>query len=208
MLACARNGPSRRCHLAQRVAHDAPRRRTWTSTLQMVSRAFLGLGVRLAVEDVDHALGHGEVAGGQHHDHAVVLLLVDAHLREGRDVVHARVGARVGGEDHPGVEADGDAIGHGAILLHHRRGEEARLDVAGELLRRVEEFGEVLVQARRRRCRRSARTAGPPGSGPRWRSVSPDCAFFTRSSVSNTWLAGRSAGSAGCRRAGSAARRA
>ena len=41
--------------------------------------------------------------------------LVDDHLAEGADVVHARVGARVGQEHQSGVEFDADAIGHACL---------------------------------------------------------------------------------------------
>ena len=64
-------------HLAQRVAHEAAASYI-ESTFQMVARA-LG-GVLVAVQEVHHALRHGEVAGGEDHDHAVVLPLEDAHL--------------------------------------------------------------------------------------------------------------------------------
>src|SRR6185369_13297230 len=66
----------------------------------------------LDLQDLAHRLRDAQVARRQQHHEAVTGTLVDDHLAEGADVVHAGVGARIGQEHQPGVEFDADAVGH------------------------------------------------------------------------------------------------
>ena len=70
------------------------------------------VGQLLDLQDLAHRLRDAQVAGREQAHEAVARLLVDDHLAEGADLVQARVGARVGEEDHAGVELDGDAVSH------------------------------------------------------------------------------------------------
>ncbi|MNE79892.1 hypothetical protein D3C80_1764170 [compost metagenome] len=63
-------------------------------------------------QQADDTLGGGQVAGALQHYHPV-LPGEEVQLAEGGDVVHPRIGARVGGEDDAILQAHGDAIGHG-----------------------------------------------------------------------------------------------
>ena len=54
-----------------------------------------------------------QVARRQRDDHAVAVLGEHLHLREAGDLVDAGIGPGIRGEDHPGIERHGNAIGHG-----------------------------------------------------------------------------------------------
>jgi hypothetical protein len=93
--------PVARLHLAQRVAHhlrDLEHRRRRPDVPGFIA------GARLLLEDVDRVLGDREVARREGHDDAVGIAGEHAHLRKPGDVVHPRVGARIGRENHPGIQ--------------------------------------------------------------------------------------------------------
>jgi hypothetical protein len=66
----------------------------------------------VAVDAVEDLLRGREVPGGLDDEQAVVAGLHDVQLAVRRDVVDAGVGARVGQEDEPLVETQGEAVGH------------------------------------------------------------------------------------------------
>ncbi len=66
----------------------------------------------LDLQDLAHRLRDAQVARRQQHHEAVARLLVDDHLAEGADLVKTGVGAGIGQEHQPGIEFDGDAVGH------------------------------------------------------------------------------------------------
>ena len=74
--------------------------------------AAIGVFELLDLQDFADRLGDREVARREQAHEAVARLLVDDHFPKGADLVQARVGARVGEEDEPGVEFDGDAVSH------------------------------------------------------------------------------------------------
>ncbi|MNV47799.1 hypothetical protein D3C71_1396760 [compost metagenome] len=64
------------------------------------------------LQDLAHGLGDRQVSGRQQHHEAVPRFFIDHHLSERADLIEAGVGTRVGQENQPGVEFDGDAIRH------------------------------------------------------------------------------------------------
>jgi hypothetical protein len=70
------------------------------------------VGAQVAVDPSQHLVGGGQAAGGLHHEGAVRAGVDHVELAEGADVVDPRVGAGVGQEQQPGVEAEGEAVGH------------------------------------------------------------------------------------------------
>src|SRR5690349_5249791 len=65
------------------------------------------------VEQADHGLRRRQIAGRHQHDDALARLLPDMHLLEGRDRIHAGIGARVRHEHEPSIDLEADAISHG-----------------------------------------------------------------------------------------------
>jgi hypothetical protein len=57
-------------------------------------------------------LGNREIAGGKQAEEALVRLLEDEHLLEGRDAVDARIGAGIGAEREALVREDADTVAH------------------------------------------------------------------------------------------------
>ena len=62
-------------------------------------------------QQADDALGSGQIAGALQHQHPV-LPVEEVQFAEGGDVIHPRIGARVGGKHHAVLQAHGDAVGH------------------------------------------------------------------------------------------------
>jgi hypothetical protein len=102
-------------HLAQGVA-DETRGAIERGHREQAVRPGRKLLHELLVEDADHRLGDGEVAGRAQQDHPLPRLAPIVELAEGGDIVAAGAGARVGGEHQPAIEPHGNAIGHPAIL--------------------------------------------------------------------------------------------
>src|SRR5690606_6991448 len=108
-------------HAAHGLAHAA-------GGFVHVGRRPEGIGA-VAVElgqQVHHSLADRQVAGGQQHHDAVAGLLEDVQLAGNADLVHARVGARVGQENQARVQAGGYTVGHwsyGGKRLAYCRGE-------------------------------------------------------------------------------------
>ncbi|MFM7649155.1 MAG: hypothetical protein ACKO50_14040 [Cyanobium sp.] len=70
--------------------------------------------VQVALDPVEHRLGGGQVARRQQHEQPVGCRLEHMHLAVGGDVVHPRIGARIGGEYQARVQQKGHAVGHRA----------------------------------------------------------------------------------------------
>ena len=60
-------------------------------------------------------MGGGEVAGGQYGDVALTRLFEAVHFSKGRDIVDARIGARVRHEHQPRIQLHPHAIGHSIL---------------------------------------------------------------------------------------------
>jgi hypothetical protein len=67
----------------------------------------------LDLQDLAHRLRNAQVAGRQQHHEALARLLVNNHLAESADLVQPGIGTRVGQKNQPGIEFDGDTVGHG-----------------------------------------------------------------------------------------------
>jgi hypothetical protein len=65
------------------------------------------------MQHVDDRLGRSEIARRHHRHETFAGDFVDMHLREDRDVVDARIGARVREHDQPIPHQNSAAIGHG-----------------------------------------------------------------------------------------------
>jgi hypothetical protein len=74
----------------------------------------------LGLQDFTHRLRDRQIARRQQHHEAVARLLVDHHLAERADLVQSGIGAGVGQKHEPGVEFDGDAIGHGGKVKRRK----------------------------------------------------------------------------------------
>src|SRR5258708_7357433 len=69
------------------------------------------------VEEIAHRLGDREIAGGEQGDDPLAGDLHHMHLGEGRDVVDARVGPRIGEQHEAVLEIEADAICHGRLPM-------------------------------------------------------------------------------------------
>src|SRR5262249_1166680 len=75
-----------------------------------------GLGVFPALPQHAHnRLADGEIAGGSNRHDALAGLGKDVELAEGRDVVDARIGARIGEHDEAVANENAAAIGHWSV---------------------------------------------------------------------------------------------
>ena len=75
-----------------------------------------GFGSGTLAQHADHGLGGRQPPRTEQHQHAIAGALEHRHLAELGVVVHARVGARVAGQDEPFFKLDADAVGH---ACHH-----------------------------------------------------------------------------------------
>ena len=64
-------------------------------------------------QQADDTLGGGQVARALQHDHPV-FPGEEVQFAEGGDVIHPRIGARIGREHHAVLQAHGDTVGHGS----------------------------------------------------------------------------------------------
>ena len=64
------------------------------------------------LQNLSHRLCNGQIPGAHEHQNPIVGALEDRHLAIGRDLVHARVGARVGEKDQALIETGCDAVSH------------------------------------------------------------------------------------------------
>jgi hypothetical protein len=65
------------------------------------------------MQQIDHGLGDGEVAGREQHQDPLTRLVEGGHFAEGVDLVDPGVGPRIGQEHQPGVHQQADAVSHG-----------------------------------------------------------------------------------------------
>ena len=77
--------------------------------VEQVLRAALG---DAAAQKVGHGLRGGEVAGGEHDDAALAVHAEGVHFFKRGNVVHAGVGAGVGGKNHAFFQIEGGAVSH------------------------------------------------------------------------------------------------
>jgi hypothetical protein len=69
-------------------------------------------GVEFGFDQRDHGLGEGEAAAGKETEDALARLLEEVHLSAGVDLVHAGVGAGVGGHDQAVAGDDAQTVSH------------------------------------------------------------------------------------------------